>query len=129
MDLPAVLPPLPGLCLPLLPLPLADVRQVGSAKHLGPAISHQQVLPNQTHILVSFPTLQTCKIFTQAGFSTNRPTGPIQSSSRDVRLSVCLMSPSHAIFLRGGTGACVPRPRTGVRVRRPRFHLITCMEP
>ena len=62
-------------------------------------------------------------------FSSNRPSGPIRSSSRDVRLSVCLMSPSHAIFLRGGSGACVPRPRTGVHVRRPRVHLITRMEP
>ena len=37
-------------------------------------------------------------------FSPNRPTGPIRSSSRDVRLSVCLsvclMSPSHAIFFK-----------------------------
>ena len=32
-------------------------------------------------------------------------------------------------FLRPGTGACVPCPRTGVRVRRPRFHLITRVEP
>ena len=39
------------------------------------------------------------------------------------------MSPFHVIFLRGGTGACVPRQRTGVRVRRPRVHLITRVEP
>ena len=34
-------------------------------------------------------------------FSSNRATRPIQSSSRDVRLSSCLMSPSHAIFCVG----------------------------
>ena len=36
-------------------------------------------------------------------FSPNRPTGPIRSSSRDVRMSVCVfvcVSPSHAIFLK-----------------------------
>ena len=62
-------------------------------------------------------------------FSSNRATRPIQSSSRDVRLSSCLMSPSHAIFLRGGTGACVARQRTGVCVRRRRGHPIACVEP
>ena len=48
--------------------------------------------------------------------------------AKSVHMFACL-SPSHAIFLRGGTGACVPRPRTGVRVRRPRVHLITRVEP
>ena len=39
-------------------------------------------------------------------FSQNRPTGPIQSSSRDVRLSVCV-SPSHAIFLKCQSQKCL----------------------
>ena len=42
----------------------------------------------------------------------------IESAHR-VAMSVRMVSPSHAIFLRGGTGACVPRPRTGVRIHRP----------
>ena len=42
-----------------------------------------------------------CKI-TLTTFSPTRPSGPSWSSSRDVRL---LLSPSHAICLRGRTGA------------------------
>ena len=39
-------------------------------------------------------------------FSPTRPSGPGWSSSCNVRPCVCLlMSPSHAIFLRGRTGA------------------------
>ena len=44
-------------------------------------------------------------------FSPNRPTGPIRSSSRNVRpcCVCCLLTPSHAIFLRG-PGRSVPCP-------------------
>ena len=38
-------------------------------------------------------------------FSPTRPSGPSWSSSRHVRLFLCWMSPSHAIFLHGRTGA------------------------
>ena len=32
-------------------------------------------------------------------FSPNRPTGPIRSSSRDVRVFVCVLSPQECFFL------------------------------
>ena len=40
--------------------------------------------------------------------------------AKSVHVWLAGMSPSHAIFLRLGTGACVPRPWTGACVRRPR---------
>ena len=61
-------------------------------------------IQRQFNINVNGPTQVKLYIrFLSNLFSTNRPTGPIRSSSRDVRVSVCLsvcLSPFHAIFLK-----------------------------
>ena len=60
----------------------------------------------QTFVFINLEirkTSGTIEKIVPAPFSPNRPTGPIRSSSRDVRLCVCVfvcLSPSHAIFLK-----------------------------
>ena len=54
------------------------------------------------------------------GLSIFHRTGPLGRFDLVVAKSVAGMSPSHAIFWRPGTGACVPCPWTGACARRPR---------